>query len=137
MPARRMRDPPRGKGSRILIKERPRTPGQGLETAGTSLARPRPQAAGQARADTTRPIDVEREQDLHGLGRRRPVADRRDGAGARGSLDAGARPAGGRRVHVWAAKSAPARLDLFAELADLLTSQGLALKRKALWCSTR
>ena len=36
--------------------------------AGAGLAGPRAQAAGQARVDTARPINLEREQDVHGLG---------------------------------------------------------------------
>ena len=62
----------------------------------------------------TRPVDLEREQNLHGLGRRRPVADRRGGDGARGAADARARPAGGRRVHVCSEKSDPERLDFIS-----------------------
>ena len=60
MSLRRVRDPARGIIPRIFTEERSRTPGQGLETAGTSLAGPRPETARQARADQTWPINLER-----------------------------------------------------------------------------
>mmetsp|Transcript_20453 Transcript_20453/g.61756 ORF Transcript_20453/g.61756 Transcript_20453/m.61756 type:complete len:227 (+) Transcript_20453:657-1337(+) len=144
---RRMRDPariqlgregpPRGRRARVAAGRDRRRGARARGAVADLAARRGHEGAGQADIDSSRSVDLERQQNLYGLGRRGFVGRGRDRSRARRALDARARTEAGRRLHVRAQTSDPQRVDLAAGVRRELPPRrkGLAFERAALRCA--